>query len=124
VSLRVLLLIVASVLCSAAAQLVLKKGMTGVAATSGHGLLDKLHAVMNVLLNPWIIGGFALYGLGALVWLLVLARVDVSLAYPFVALGFVVTAALGYLLLGEPMTTAKIAGIALVTAGVVVLARG
>jgi multidrug transporter EmrE-like cation transporter len=41
-----------------------------------------------------------------------------------VALGFVVTAALGVALLGEPLTAAKVVGIALVTAGVVVLARG
>ena len=123
-TLRVFLLVVASVMCSAVAQLALKKGMTGVVFPSGSGFEAMVSAVITVLLNGWIIVGFALYGLGALVWLLVLARLDVSLAYPFVALGFVVTAAQGVALLGEPLTAAKVVGIALVTAGVVVLARG
>jgi multidrug transporter EmrE-like cation transporter len=58
------------------------------------------------------------------VWLFVLARVDVSVAYAFVALGFFLTMTLGVLLLGEALTLAKVAGILLVVFGVWLVAAG
>jgi multidrug transporter EmrE-like cation transporter len=62
------------------------------------------------------------YGLSAVVWLFVLARIDVSVAYPFVSLGFVVTMVLGCLLFGEAFTIRKILGTLVVMAGVYLVA--
>jgi len=76
-----------------------------------------------IVRSPYVMGGLALYGFGAIVWLFVLARLDVTTAYPFVGLGFILTMILGALFLGEVLTPSKVVGTLLVTAGVVLVAR-
>jgi drug/metabolite transporter (DMT)-like permease len=121
----VLLLILASVSLSALAQISLKAGMTAArtgtpdaGATASPG--DLLLAAAS---QPGVLGGLLLYALGTVVWLLVLSRLDVSVAYPFVALGFLMVMGLGAWCFGEPITAGKLAGTLLVGAGVYLLAR-
>ena len=73
--------------------------------------------------NPFVVGGLALYALGAVVWLAVLAKVDVSAAYPFVGLGFILTMVMGYWFFGEPLSTNRVLGTLLIVSGVVLVAR-
>jgi drug/metabolite transporter (DMT)-like permease len=70
-----------------------------------------------------VVFGLALYFLGALVWLLVLARVDVTMAYPFVGLGFILTMILGAWFLSEPVSAIRIVGTLLVVAGVALISQ-
>jgi multidrug transporter EmrE-like cation transporter len=65
----------------------------------------------------------ALYLFGAMLWLLVLAKIDVTQAYPFVGLGFLITMALGMIWLGESVSSARFAGTVLVATGVILVAR-
>ena len=112
-----------SVCLSAGAQIALKAGMTseGVQRALGHGPL--VGQVLAVLLNPWVIVGLALYVTSAAVWLVVLARVPVSTAYPFVAVAIVLTGLLGRLIFHDNFPPMKIAGSALIVGGVALLAR-
>jgi multidrug transporter EmrE-like cation transporter len=64
-----------------------------------------------------------LYGAGAVLWLLVLARADLSYAYPLISLGFVVAAVFAHFVMGESLSTARIVGILLICGGVVAIAR-
>ena len=64
-----------------------------------------------------VLGGFLLYGLGAIVWLGVLSKWDVSKAYPLVGLGFVFTVAIGFMV-GEHITLPRVVGVMLICAGV------
>lgn len=75
------------------------------------------------MFQPYVIGGLALYAIGAVVWLFVLARVDLSLAYPFVGLGFIVTLVLSHLLLGEAVAVTRIAGTLMIAVGCVLVAH-
>jgi len=119
----VLALALASISLSAVAQVLLKLGMTGggvraaIAAGAAPGILRA------VLLSPGVMGGLLLYGLGTVLWLAVLARAELSQAYPFVGLSFVLTAAMGYLLFADAMSAGRLAGIVLITAGVVLVGR-
>ena len=79
-------------------------------------------AVRAVVSQPFVLLGLAMYGVGAIVWLLVLARVEVSRAYPFVGLGFLLVMALGASMLGESIGTARWVGTVLVAAGVLCVA--
>ena len=79
-------------------------------------------ACLQVIYAIGVFGGLFLYGLSAVVWLFVLARLDVSVAYPFVALGFLVTMALGCLLFGEAFTVRKVLGTLIVMLGVYLVA--
>lgn len=116
-------LILVSVGLSAFAQTLFRIGMTkpDVQAAlngGGTGLLRPL------LLSPHLWGGMAAYGVGVLLWLFVLSRVPVSFAYPFVALGIAITTLSGVLILGETMSRLSLAGIAIIVAGILVMALG
>jgi multidrug transporter EmrE-like cation transporter len=116
-------LLLGGVLLNACAQLLLK------AATrhSGELVADSgrvswsavLHLVGVVPL--WV--GLACYGISVILWLGALSRVPVSVAYPMLSIGYVINAFAAALLFGEALSVGKLAGIALICAGVLVLAR-
>jgi multidrug transporter EmrE-like cation transporter len=120
----VVMLIALSVLLSAFAQIALKAGMSSVSVLQALQATPGLPAVRAIVTNIFVLVGLSLYFASAAVWLLVLARVDVSLAYPFVGLGFIVTMLLAWLIHGEVLTLAKVTGTILIAFGVIVLARG
>ena len=117
-NMKLLALVLGSVTLSAIAQLVLKLGMSSESVQQALDQRPPISAALVVATNLQVVTGFALYALGAVVWLLVLARADVSFAYPFVGAGFVLTMLLGWGILGEPVGVARIAGTLLVVAGV------
>jgi multidrug transporter EmrE-like cation transporter len=122
-SLRIFLLILVSVTISALAQVALKRGMSGPVvqnALNGDDLVQKLVAVST---SPLVFLGLALYAMGTVVWLLVLARIDVSQAYPFVGIGFLITLGFGVLILGESVTPVRVLGILFVGVGIIFLTR-
>lgn len=123
-SFRTFLLILLSVSISALAQVALKRGMSSSTVQIVLERGELLQKVFTIGTSPMVVVGIALYGLGAMVWLLVLARVDVSQAYPFVGLGFVITLGFGVLVLGEIVTVARLIGIGLVAAGIIFLSQG
>jgi len=107
-----------SVTCSALAQILLKHGMAEShvqTAIAAGGIQATLRSMAT---SGWLAGGFLMYALSMLIWLRVLARVDVSVAYPFVALGILITIVLASFTLGEPLTVRKLLGAVLVIAGV------
>lgn len=113
-----------SVALSAVAQLALKVGSSAIADNGLAGGGSTLpYFFKAALANPYIIAGFALYGVGALTWLLVLARTDLSVAYPFISLGLVVTMLLGVLVLQESVTPIRLVGASLIVLGVVLVAQ-
>lgn len=113
---------VISIAMSVAAQFSLKAGMSspGVKDAVSQQLL--IHTIIATLSNRFVIGGFMLYGLGALVWLAVLTRWDVSKAYPLVGLGFGVTALVG-LMVGEHVDGTRTLGVVLICVGVILVGR-
>jgi drug/metabolite transporter (DMT)-like permease len=120
---RTLLLILLSVCLSSIAQLTLKTGMSSPRMAAALAGEDRLAAALTVATAPLVILGLALYGIGAVVWLFVLAKTDVSVAYPFVGLGFIVTMAFGAAMLGEQVGALRLLGTLLVGVGVYLVAR-
>ncbi|MGI4984270.1 MAG: SMR family transporter [Janthinobacterium lividum] len=115
-------LIVAGVLLNACAQLLLKAGTNAV----GHFEFSRanLWPVALRLATQWpIVGGLVCYVVSVVVWIMALSRVDVSLAYPMLSLGYVVNAVAAYYLFGEALTMQRLLGIGIVLVGVYVLAR-
>jgi multidrug transporter EmrE-like cation transporter len=101
-----------SISLSAFAQLLMKIGMSANPAEN---------SILAVATNPYVAGGFAAYGIGAVLWLKVLSRVELSLAYPLVSLAFVLVAVLSWLVLGERLSASRIMGIGLIVIGVALL---
>ena len=116
---QIIALVVVSVCCSAFAQIALKHGMAHApvqaALAAGGGPFPVAFAVAT---SPGVVIGLFTYGLSALLWLFVLARLDVSVAYAFVALGFLLVMAFGAIVFGEPLTLRKLLGTLLVASGI------
>ena len=111
------LVAIASIALSVIAQFALKAGMSGDGVKAILAQPFGIRALLAVLLNKYVVLGFSLYGLGAVVWLAVLSKWDVSKAYPLVGLGFVLTAAIGWMT-GEDVTVLRMVGVGLVCAGI------
>ena len=102
-------LILMSVASGVAGQTFLKLGLT---RAGGDGSSDTLFSLIGLILrSPMVIGGLVLYGLGALAWIAVLRRMDLSYAYPFLALNFVLIALVSWLVLGETIQPMRWVGI-------------
>jgi multidrug transporter EmrE-like cation transporter len=117
-------MILLSVVLSAAAQVALKAGMTSAPVRQALATGLGPSAILNVAFNPLVMLGLAFYVLSAAVWLGVLSKMPVSSAYPFVALAIVLTSVLGRLFFHDAFTLPKILGTLLIVSGVVVLAKG
>jgi drug/metabolite transporter (DMT)-like permease len=121
--LPILGLILLSISMSAIAQVLFKFGMSSVAVKQALAGGSPMQAAVAVFLSAGVLGGLSLYGIGTVLWLGVLSRTEVSQAYPFVGLGFVLTALIGYFLFGDVLGPLRIAGIALVMAGIFLISR-
>ena len=111
-----------SIALSVMAQFALKAGMSSADVREAIGLPFAWRTALIVMTNGFVLAGFCLYGVGAVVWLGVLSKWDVSKAYPLVGLGFVFTAAIGAMV-GEPVTVLRASGIALIGAGVFLISK-
>ena len=118
-----LALILISVTLSACAQVLFKFGVSAAPGAVTPGNPSLIGAILGTLLRPGVLGGLALYAIGTVVWLRALAQVPLSQAYPFVGLGFVLTAAFGFLLFNEALGPSRLIGTALVIAGVFLVGR-
>ncbi len=114
---NVFILALASIILSVTAQFSLKAGMTQIKAVAPSSGPDGLQMLLPFVTNKFLIAGFVLYGLGAIAWLGVLAKWDVSKAYPLVGLGFVLSALVG-LALGESVTVFRGLGVLMIISGV------
>ena len=115
-------LVLTGVMLNAAAQLLIKAG----ADTAGHFTFTTGHilrAGLHFALQWQILAGLACYAVSVVVWILALTRVQVSIAYPMLSLGYVVTAFAAWGLFGESLSAQKLLGIGIIIAGVIVVAR-
>lgn len=123
-TLRLLSLILFSVSLSALAQLLLKVGVeragTATAASEAAPIVQR---ISDMLFSPFVLFGLMTYAFGTLVWLFVLAKAPLSVAYPFVGAGFILTALMGALILGEELSLLRISGIVLIAIGCACVAR-
>ncbi len=88
------------------------------------GLDNIKNVVLTVFINPLLLCAFFSFAISLLLWLIVLSRVDVSFAFPFNALGYIVVAIAGHFCFGEIITIPKILGIVIICLGVLVMSRG
>jgi multidrug transporter EmrE-like cation transporter len=115
-------LVLFGVLLNAAAQLLLKAGTNSI----GHFEFSVANAVpigLKIATEPHILGGLACYAVSVVVWIMALSRVEVSVAYPMLSIGYVVNAAAAYFLFGEAVSVQRLVGIGIIIVGVYMVAR-
>lgn len=113
--------IIASVTLSAIGQICFKFGLMSVNRSSG--MSDPVQNVVLALLTPGVLAGLGFYGIGTLLWLSALSRMELSQAYPFVGLGFALTTLSGWWLFSDQLSLLRLVGIAVILMGVTLVAR-
>jgi multidrug transporter EmrE-like cation transporter len=109
--------LLASVCCSSVGHLSLKLAARTLQPIAGwQGLMTA------TVLNPWLIAGISLHVLALGLWVVGLRQVELSVAYPFIALGLVLVTLLSWGVLDERLVVTHWLGLALITAGVLVVA--
>ena len=111
-----------TVLTNAAAQLMLKQGMTtlGPAVLGQDNMILKL---IQIVFHPWVFFGLATFVISMASHMFVLSKVDLSFAYPFLSLAYVAVAVMAWLLFKEDLGAYKMAGIAFICVGTVLIAQ-
>jgi len=115
-------LILSGVLLNAAAQLLLKAGTNAV----GHFAFSAENLIpvgLKLAFEPHILGGIACYVVSLVVWIMALSRVEVSIAYPMLSIGYVINALIAWHFFGESVNAMRMAGIGVIIVGVFLVAR-
>ena len=115
-------LVMLGVLLNAAAQLLLKAGTNAVGefAFSAGNIIP---VGWRLATEPHILGGLACYVVSVVVWIMALSRVEVSLAYPMLSIGYVVNAVAAWYLFNEALSAQRMIGIGTIIVGVFLVAR-
>ena len=110
-------LVFAGVTLNATAQLLLKAGANRIGEIELHAQ-SLIFAGRQLAFEPPILGGLACYAVSVVLWILALTRVEVSVAYPMLSLGYIVNAFAALLIFGEALSATRLAGIAAIIVGV------
>jgi len=114
-------LILVGVVLNATAQLLLKAGTNAV----GHFEFSAGNIVpvgTRLAFEPHIVSGVFCYVVSLVVWIMGLSRVEVSIAYPMLSLGYLINAIAAWYLLGETVGAMQLAGIGFIIVGVFLIA--
>jgi drug/metabolite transporter (DMT)-like permease len=114
--------ILISVVASTAGQLLLKTGMNNM-GTVTLALKDLFFTAWKMATNPYVFFGLAIYLAGTIFWLAALSRVDLSYAYPFASLSYIVMLVASWRLFDEKITLARLIGTFVIGVGVLLISR-
>ena len=110
-----------TVLTNAAAQVMLKQGMLAIGSSLDAAAL--IPRLFQTVFSPWVFAGLVMFVISMASHLFVLSKVDLSFAYPFLSLAYVVVAFVAWFLFKEEIGAYKIAGIAFICIGTILIAQ-
>lgn len=114
--------ILISVVGGAVGQIMLKQGMNTIGPlTITAGQFFRMLWVMGT--NPYVFSGLAIYVLSVVFWLAALSRVDLSFAYPFASLSYLVMLVASWGLFDEKISVLRLVGTIVVCVGVLIISR-
>lgn len=86
-------------------------------------ILPKLKFIIGLLIDPFIISGFASAFIASLFWMAAMTKFQISFAYPFMSLSFILVLFLSILLLGEVLTIGKVLGLFFIVTGIIITVK-
>lgn len=111
-------LILLNILLSVVGQTMTKIGISKIGSFTS---MPIRYFILRAFLSPLVLAGLFLYLISAIVWFMVLSKVDLSVAYPTLSLGYILIVIISYFYLGESMTFFKLSGVILICLGVYML---
>ena len=91
------------------------------------GMMNKSHEfgsllqILKVLFSPYIFAGLVMYGIATVIWLFILTKVQLSVAYPLQSFAYIITIFAAYYVFGEPITFWKVVGVLFIMFGVSII---
>lgn len=85
---------------------------------------EKLWFLTGLVMNPWVLSCVLAGFLAFLMWIVALSKFELSYAYPFVSLSFVLVLILGGVFFHEGITVSKVIGVGFIIMGVIIGSRG
>ncbi|VVB71648.1 4-amino-4-deoxy-L-arabinose-phosphoundecaprenol flippase subunit ArnE [uncultured archaeon] len=114
-----IVIIIIGIIFSAFGQVSWKLGMN----QAGQLAALNFTTLSTVLLNPYVLLGFVMYGLSTIFWLIALSKKDLSFVYPFISLTYLLVLVLSSLVLKESIGLNKLAGTLAIVIGLVIISR-
>ena len=114
--------IIITVSLNAASQILMKKGMLqlGKVEFSSQSIIT---LIVGAATNPFVLFGLVTMATSMLTHLMSLSRFDVSFAFPFISLAYVIVLIYAHFILGENINSIRLAGMLLIVMGTVVISR-
>ena len=116
-----IVLVVISVGFAVAGQLTLKAAMDQIGRIGGAELSEPLETIERAAREPRLWAGLCLFGISSLFWLVVLSRVPLSVAYPFVGISYIFVVGFARFVLHENVPAARWVGVAVVALGIAII---
>ena len=116
-------LLLFNVILSVLGQILLKQGMNQVGEISG-SFQQMAPKLIQALMNPFVVGGIGVYGSTTLIWLGVLSRIKLSVAYPMISLGYIFSILFSWLLFKEDVPKIRVLGAFVICIGVYLVSIG
>ncbi len=117
------LYVAATILLTVYAQIVIKWQVMN-AGPFPQATGEKAWFLVRLLVNPWVISALAAALAAAVAWMAAMTRLQLSHAYPFMSLAFILVLLLSAWLFQEPVTWQKIAGLVLICGGIILGSQG
>ena len=118
------MLILLSISIAVTGQLLLKIGIDRIGVNGVGSMRALIGLFSGIIKSPMILAGLFLYFISAAIWLVILSTVDLSFAYPFIGLSYVIVLILSKFILKEEVNPVRWVGAFIITAGVVIISRG
>lgn len=118
-----ILLILLSIVIAIGGQVLLKIGMNQISSDEILSFVGVRNFFLAVLKSPKVMTGLFLYGLSAVVWLIILTRVDLSFAYPMIGISYIFMLLISKFLLNEQVSPLRWIGAVVISIGVVIITR-
>jgi multidrug transporter EmrE-like cation transporter len=116
-----LALLVVSVVFAIAGQFTLKAAMIEIGRIGTEQLKDPLALIATSAKEPRLWAGLALFGISAMFWLVVLSRVNLSVAYPLVGVSYILVVAIGRFVLDEYVPPLRWVGVSIIAIGIAMI---
>jgi drug/metabolite transporter (DMT)-like permease len=111
-------LLLVSVLISTAGQFFLKIGAIKLGRVN---IGNAINHILGIITIPEILIGLTCYAIGAIAYILLLTRVNLSVAGPSISIGYIFSVLLGYWILKEPISPLRLFGLSFIVIGVILV---
>ena len=112
-----------TVIFAVCSQLVIKWKMSTFSFSSHETIIDKFYFAVSMLINPYIILSLVFTLFSGLSWMIAMTKFDISYAYPYVSLGFLLIFIFSVLLFNEPFSWNKFVGALIIVLGIIVSSK-